>query len=53
LESRATATLHEYAQLQVVVALLIDQLLDLVGRTFGEDQGCWHFGNCVHSGNLR
>jgi len=44
--------LHEHAQLQVGIALFVDQLLDLVGRGVGEDERSRHFGGrCCGFGN--
>src|SRR5690606_31705428 len=48
LESRASAALHEDAQLQVRVALLGDQLAHLGGGGIGEHQGGGHLGDCIH-----
>ncbi|CAM2144474.1 hypothetical protein PT2222_160055 [Paraburkholderia tropica] len=54
LEARAAAALHEHAQLQLRVAFLVDQLLDLVSRCVGKNEGTGHFshgglGDSVHS----
>jgi hypothetical protein len=49
LEARAPAALDEYPQLEVGVALLVDQLLHLGRRGFGEHQRFRHrLGYCVH-----
>jgi hypothetical protein len=39
---------HEHAELEVGVAFLVDQLLDLGGSAVGEDEGRGHFGDGVH-----
>src|SRR4029077_5274479 len=43
LETGAAAALHEYAKLECGIAFLIDQLLDLHGRSFGKLQWTGNF----------
>ena len=48
LEAGATAAADEYAQLQVGIAFLFDQLFNFIGRIVGKQQRILHFGHCIH-----
>ena len=48
LETGAAAALHEYAQFQVGIAFLFDQLRNLGSGAIGKNYWCWHFGYGVH-----
>src|SRR5262245_16384489 len=48
LEARAAAAGDEYTELELRIAFLVDQLLDLVGGAVGEDQRRRHLGNGIH-----
>src|SRR4029077_15486305 len=49
LEARAAAAGDEYPKLELGVAFLVDELLDLVGRVVAEGQRGGHLGYCVHT----
>ncbi len=53
LKAGATAALHEHAQLQVIVAFLVDQLLDLGRRAVGEQQGGGRGGHFGGGGGIK
>src|SRR5687768_2444437 len=48
LEARTAAPGDEHAELELRVAFLVDQLLDLVGCAVAEDQRGRHLCDCVH-----
>src|ERR1041384_5666430 len=49
LEAGAAAARDEYPQLEVGIALLVDELLDLVGRAVAEQQRDGHLGYGIHN----